>query len=544
VVKEYKEIPIKNIAINGQIRKDMDPAGIKDLTASIKSVGILEPLIIRRSEGELLKKGAFTLIAGHRRLKAAGGAGLKEVPCIVLGVTEQQALEIQVIENLQRRDLNPIDEATGYKVLMEMCEYDLKGVASKIGISESSVRKRIRLLELPKKYQDAILTDKITPGHGLVLVRLQDPEKQAELYDEIIDDEYSVKRAEEVLENYTSNLSKAPFCKKDCEKCPHNGQQQLDMFDKKNDLKGECLYSKCFNQKFDEWLKVKRAALEKQGFRVITEKELEKRGWANREQLHSFQKKELGPDYKGKCRKNCEHYVYALQRNVYDPIREFCFNAKCLNKLTRDTTDPGTGDGNKQSSADYVNIRRDDKQDFYIEVALKKTDNKIIQRLILLDLILPNTWQPDEAEEFLSRHCELTSKEKDKRNTPDLRPVAMERLLAMPDKVIAAGITEFMMKGLRDRQNNLLDVMARHQDVDIEQDFLITEKYLKKKTKAQIMKIAEEIKLLKYLKKIKHVLVRAGNKMPNLPKPKMIAVFFKEGFDLKGKVPKEIIKHK
>ena len=540
MVKEYKEISIKDIALNGQIRKDLDPAGIKELTASVKSVGVLEPLIIRKSDKELLKKGPYTLVAGHRRLKAAGGAGLKVVPCIIMVVTAKQALERQVIENLQRRDLNPIDEANGYKALMEICEYDLKGVASKIGVSESSVRKRLRLLELPKKYQDAILADKITPGHGLVLVRLKDSKSQDELYEDIIDNGYSVKQAEEELSQYTKGLSQAPFDKKVCEKCTHNGQQQQDLFDKKLSLKGECLDSKCFDKKFDEWLKLKRAALEKQGFRVITEKELDKRGWANRDQLRSYEKGNLGPDYKGKCRKNCEHYVHVLKRSVHEPVSEFCFNAKCLRKLTQDTTDPGTGDGNKQSSADLVNVR-EDIQDFYIDVALKKVNNKIIQRLILLDLILPNTWQPDEAEAFLSKHCELTAKEKDGRMTPDLRPVAMERMLAMPDKVIADGITEFTMKNLRERQNNLLDVMARHQDVDLHQDFVITEKYLKKKTKAQVMKIAQEIKLLGHLKKKKFPKV---DQLDKLPKPKIMAVFFQEGFDLKGKVPKEIIKHK
>ena len=158
-------IPNKN-----QPRKLFDKYALEELTNSIKERGIIQPLIVRKSEDQNDK---FELIAGERRWQAAQSAGLHEVPAVVIEANNLKSLELAIIENVQRKDLNTIEEAESYKNLIENSNYDQDKVSKFIGKSRSHISNSIRLLSLPDKLIDMIRHEKISQGHAKILIGLE-----------------------------------------------------------------------------------------------------------------------------------------------------------------------------------------------------------------------------------------------------------------------------------------------------------------------------------------------------------------------------------
>ena len=185
------KISISSIIPNKfQPRKNFEKQSLEDLTNSIRERGIIQPLVVRKSE-DLDNK--YELIAGERRWQAAQNAGLHEVPVIILNIDNLKSLEFAIVENVQRKDLNPIEEAEGYKRLIEEFNYDQQKVAKFIGKSRAHISNCLRLLTLPKKVIQNIVEDKITQGHAKILVGLENAEL---LVDKIIKKKLSVRQAE------------------------------------------------------------------------------------------------------------------------------------------------------------------------------------------------------------------------------------------------------------------------------------------------------------------------------------------------------------
>lgn len=242
------DVALDKIRIETNFRKSMDPARLKELTESILRDGVLEPVLLRPGAG----KGSYVLIAGHRRYRAAEAAGLKEIPVRVLDVTEQQAAEIQALENLHREDVNPIDEARSFKVLMEKYGHKAEELADRVSKSASYVHRLVRLLDLPEKVVSAIEDERITAAHGTVIARLQVPADQLEMLQSITAQKLSAKAAENALAKRGRDLAGACFDKGECVKCPYNGKRQQDLFDKDTDLDGRCMNPPCFDKKVKE----------------------------------------------------------------------------------------------------------------------------------------------------------------------------------------------------------------------------------------------------------------------------------------------------
>ena len=181
-----------------QPRKNFEKQSLEDLTNSIRERGIIQPLVVRKSD-DLDNK--FELIAGERRWQAAQNAGLHEVPVIILNIDNLRSLEFAIVENVQRKDLNPIEEAEGYKRLIDEFNYDQEKVAKFIGKSRAHISNCLRLLTLPKKVIQNIVEDKITQGHAKILVGLENAEL---LVDKIIKKKLSVRQAE-TLARLTKN---------------------------------------------------------------------------------------------------------------------------------------------------------------------------------------------------------------------------------------------------------------------------------------------------------------------------------------------------
>ena len=194
-VKETRTlISISSIIRNKyQPRKVFEKESLEELTNSIKERGIIQPIIVRKSENIIDK---FEIIAGERRWQAAQKAGFHKVPAVVIEADNLKSLEFAIVENVQRKDLNPIEEAEGYKRLIDEFSYDQEKVAKFIGKSRAHVSNCLRLLSLPQKIIEHISNEKISQGHAKILVGVENAELLAE---KIISKKLSVRQAEALV---------------------------------------------------------------------------------------------------------------------------------------------------------------------------------------------------------------------------------------------------------------------------------------------------------------------------------------------------------
>ena len=184
-----------------QPRKKFDEESLRELTSSIKSRGIIQPIIVRNSDGET----KYEIIAGERRWVAAQKAGLHEVPIVVVEADNKKALEFGIVENVQRNDLNAVEEAEGYKRLIEEFSYDQEQVANFIGKSRSHITNMLRLLNLPKDVLDSLIDQKISAGHAKILVNA---ENSSIILKKIIGKKLSVRQTENLVKLYKSPRQK------------------------------------------------------------------------------------------------------------------------------------------------------------------------------------------------------------------------------------------------------------------------------------------------------------------------------------------------
>ena len=202
-----EKISISSIIPNkNQPRKLFEKEALEDLKNSIKERGIIQPLIVRRSNDQ---NGMFELIAGERRWQAAQSAGLHEVPVVVIEADNLKSLELAIIENVQRKDLNPIEEAESYKNLIDNFGYDQDKVSVFIGKSRSHISNALRLLSLPQKIIEMIKNEKISQGHAKVLIGLDNALLLAE---KIIKKKLSVRQTESlarIIKNGSNKIYKS-----------------------------------------------------------------------------------------------------------------------------------------------------------------------------------------------------------------------------------------------------------------------------------------------------------------------------------------------
>ena len=185
-----KRLPVEMIIANrANPRRTFDPDQLEELTNSIREKGVMQPLLVRPSEDPNI----FELIAGERRWRASQKAGLHDVPVIVRDVGDKEALELAIIENVQRADLNPLEEAQGYGQLIEQFDYTQQDLAQVIGKSRSHVANTLRLLKLPEDVRGMVASGTLTAGHARTLITADDP---AHLAQQIVSGGLSVREAE------------------------------------------------------------------------------------------------------------------------------------------------------------------------------------------------------------------------------------------------------------------------------------------------------------------------------------------------------------
>ena len=178
-----------------QPRKNFDEDALLELSDSIKQFGVIQPILVQD------RKDHYEIIAGERRWRAAKLAGLKEVPVIIKNYTEREIVEISLIENIQRQDLNPIEEAQAYKRLLT--EFNLKQdeVAERVSKSRTAVTNSMRLLKLSEEVQQMVINDMLTTGHARALLAIENPEEQYTLAQKVFDEKLSVRDVEKLVKN-------------------------------------------------------------------------------------------------------------------------------------------------------------------------------------------------------------------------------------------------------------------------------------------------------------------------------------------------------
>ena len=175
-----------------QPRREFDEASLQALADSIKEAGVLQPLLVVERDGR------YQIVAGERRFRAARMAGLDEVPCIVRDFTPQEQMEAALIENIQREDLNPIEEAAAVKQFMETCHYTQEQAAKRLGKSRPAVANSLRLLSLPEEIQKDVIAGRISAGHARVLAGIEDTKRQIALGQLVILEGLSVRALEKM----------------------------------------------------------------------------------------------------------------------------------------------------------------------------------------------------------------------------------------------------------------------------------------------------------------------------------------------------------
>ncbi|MBS5939913.1 ParB/RepB/Spo0J family partition protein [Clostridium sartagoforme] len=187
-----------------QPRKSFDDEKIAELAQSIKEHGIIQPIILNK------KDDYYVIVAGERRWRAAKLLGLKEVPSVVMDLTDKDILEISLIENIQRQDLNPIEEALAYKKLLSDFNLTQEELSKRIGKSRVAISNIIRLIALCDTVKQYLIDEVISEGHGRALLAITDPKIQSEIAQKVIDEKLSVRELEKLIKHLNSNKEEKP----------------------------------------------------------------------------------------------------------------------------------------------------------------------------------------------------------------------------------------------------------------------------------------------------------------------------------------------
>ncbi len=191
------KIPINLIKANkSQPRKNFDPVKISELAQSIKEHGVIQPIILNKQEN------IYIVIAGERRFRAAKSIGLVEIPAIIMNIDNKEVLEISLIENIQREDLNPIEEAIAYKKLLTDFDLTQEEISKKVSKSRTAITNCMRLLNLDERVQDYIVDEVISEGHGRAILGINEKQIQYEIAQKVIENKLNVRETERLVKKF------------------------------------------------------------------------------------------------------------------------------------------------------------------------------------------------------------------------------------------------------------------------------------------------------------------------------------------------------
>jgi ParB family chromosome partitioning protein len=204
-VDAVNEVEISKIEVNPyQPRTNFNEEALNELASSIKEIGVIQPITLRK-----INENKFQLITGERRFRAAKIAGITKIPAFIRVADDQAMLEMALVENIQREDLDAIEVAISYQRLIEECQLTQENLSGRVGKKRATISNYLRLLKLPAEIQLGIRDHKISMGHARALITIDDPEKQLKAYYRIIDEGLSVRKTEEILRDISQQQAKA-----------------------------------------------------------------------------------------------------------------------------------------------------------------------------------------------------------------------------------------------------------------------------------------------------------------------------------------------
>ncbi len=515
----YREISLGQISPNpNNPRKRCDPKALEELAASIKAKGVLEPIIVRPA-GK-----AFEIVAGERRYRASKLAGLAEIPAIVRELTDDEAFDIMIIENIQRSDLTDREEAESFKsyVAHHKGEDGILALAEKTGITPAYIRSRIRVLELPAKVLKAWDEGKLVFGHLQQLVRIHDEGELKETVDRLFQWRMTVKDLATHIDEQTPVLSSAFFPTKErCSKCPSNSAVQRDLFGVES--KGtRCLNPACFKKHQQEWLAEnwKTTALAKK--HGTSAARLCEAGYSS--ELRSFYS--FHPHLK-KCL-SCPDFVTVIETTGHVRSERACAGAKsCYDSVTNPRSSKEAETGKRDPSAPRAKWHGE----FFRDVFLTK---RIPEKLAELDPAGPVARALLLACAIHGHRSELDVRESYAGAILQRNPAEVDAaVLKTIEKIILSGkhVGPSNWNGFGTKGRQLVAALL---GIDLAKEYAVDAEYLEKKTKAEI---------LAFLKKF-----NLGGKFGDLEtaaklkKPELVKGILSLGDKLVGKVPAEILK--
>lgn len=517
-------------------RRHFDEAKIKELAASIREKGVIEPIIVRPSNGK------YEIVCGNRRFKAAQLASLKNIPSIIKELTDQQALEFQVIENLQREDIHPLEEAEGYEALMKKHGYKtVDDIAAKVGKSKAYIYGRLKLCELIPENRKLFYEDKFSPSVALLVSRIP-ANLQLEVGKIIARggdygdrEPMSYRRAKEYIhENFMLQLKEAPFDPKDkalggkgsCSECPKRTGNQKELFPDVSSA-DVCTDPGCFTAKKNAFAQRAVAKLKAEGKTVVSPEEAKK--------LFRYESSD-SPEYKYE---SLDETCYEAPKNPkYRQLVKACKDAKIvyaihpnsgkviemieraeipaiLKKAGIKINTAGAAPVKDIAKAKAENRVRFAKRDFWISRVSTANDRRCMN-VVILDILL-NDLGASEANELLP----FKSRES------YYRSWTIPKLYELGDEEVQKLIIKVISKKSEVLNDDSLEFLCGKLGFSLVKDYTITESYLEACTKKELVKLAKELGI-------------PGMNLESGKKDQLVEYILKKA--PKGKVPKELMK--
>jgi ParB/RepB/Spo0J family partition protein len=524
-------------------RKTFDAAKMKELTASVQEKGILNPVLVRPS-GSVAHPG-YELVCGERRMRAAVAAGLEEIPAVIRPLTDQQALECMVIENLQREDVHPLEEAEGYEQLMKKHGYkSVDDIAAKIGKSKAYVYGRLKLCDLIPENRKFFFEGKFSPAVALLVARVP-AHLQREAGGKVANGEYgrgnpmTPKGAQEYLhQHFMLQLKEAQFDTKEkglggkvsCLECPKRTGSQKELF---SDIQGAdiCTDPVCFEAKKNAFAQRSIDALKKQGKTVVSQDEAKKlfpyqgrttpeQKYAALDEEHYYNHKFLKLRSILKSTKDVKiiYAVHPYKGNVIEMVDKADL-PRILKNAGIKESDSGSGRVKNLAKAKTDNRIREARYGFWLSKVAASQDTRV-RNVIILDAVLTDLGAFNEAREVL--------KGKIKGAGGYGRCFTPQKLYELGDAEVLKLIAEVARRKAPRIDDDDLEFLAGKLGFSMAKDYVITEAYLEACTKEQLLKLDRE---LGYGGEVKD---------ESWKKSALVAHILKHA--PKGKVPKELVK--
>ncbi len=556
-VKESIEyLKLEEIHPSDNYRKTMDKAKLAELTDSIKEHGVLQPITVRRNA-----KG-YEIVYGERRWRAAKAAGLETIPSIVRTLTDDQALEMAVVENDQREDPNPMDQATGYKLLLDRGRHNVETLMAKLDKSRDYVEGRLRLLRLPKEVQDRLRDGTIPVSHGLVLTRLKNDGDMKKLAKEIIDEDMTLGDVKRSLGEYSTEMAKAVFDTAACASCPARSRAQVALFPDAKQEGDRCMDRSCFFAKTREHYKQYAVELGKIGVKVYTREQdfdaaKKKAGHTACEITTSTQGYHYGAPYpklwRTQCAKCGKRAFGWWEKNVWQgkviESNWLCLERKCLDKMNRVRTPAAApNDGfhrqeGRRSSPEHAIACRD--RFLYREVAPRVEKSEGLRMRLAIYHLLEHfddmngsVHQDDKApESYDTREAlfhEITAQKLGSNKYSGRSWFTSEdyaAIAAIPEKKLTEVLLKVALASVQYTEPEVLLLMTPEAGIDLNKSLLIDKTYLDTKTKGDLAKLARSFG-------INARTTSYGKPLDQLSKSEIVDEIMKH--DLTGQLPKDI----